>query len=359
MPLGILVLDERGVILLANARTEQNFAYERGELIGEPISRLVPELWVNGKSAYQDDFLLASGGLPASSLHDLNARRKNLSAFPCEIRFLRVSFKGEGAVLVFLEDKTDHYALLRTQRDLTHITRVSTIAELAGSLANELNQPLTAILSNGQAALRFMTVDSIDLAEVRDILNDVIQADYRDSEVIRRIRSVVKKGDAEFALLDLPDVIRDVVLLLRHGDSILRQTRVTLDICDDCPAVYADRVQLQQVTLNLLLNASGAMSDASPSEREVSIALTREPRNIACIAVHDCGHGLTVGKLDTVFKPFYTSKPHGLGQGLSISRSIVEFHGGRLWAENNIDRGATFYITLPAGNEAEHKESRQ
>jgi two-component system sensor kinase FixL len=357
LPLGILVLDERGEILFANGGAEKAFGYARGELIGERVSTLVPELLVDGRSAYHEGLLSTSAALPANSVHDVDAIRKDQSGFPGEIRFLRAAFKDERAILVFVEDRTDHYALLRNQQDLAHVTRVSTMGELAGSLAHELNQPLTAILSNVQAALRFMAVEPIDVAEVREILNDVVQDDYRASEVIRRIRAVVKKVGPELVLLDLAGVIHDVVLLL-HSDAILRQTRVVVDICEDRPTIRADKVQLQQVILNLLLNAFDAMSDVAPSARVVSITLTQQCDGMARIAVHDSGHGLTAGKLDSVFKPFYTSKPHGLGLGLSISRSIVELHGGRLWAENNLDRGATFYVTLPAANVAEHKESR-
>ncbi|HXZ10683.1 MAG TPA: ATP-binding protein, partial [Paraburkholderia sp.] len=357
LPLGILVLDERGEILFANGRAEKTFGYARSELIGEQVSRLAPDLLVDGRSAYQDGFLSRGATLPANSVHNIDARRKNQSTFPAEIRFLRAASNDERAILVFIEDKTDHYALLRNQQDLAHVTRVSTMGELAGSLAHELNQPLTAILSNVQAALRFMAVEPIDVVEVREILTDVVNDDYRASEVIRRIRAVVKKADPEFVLLDLAGVIHDVVLLL-HSDAILRQIRVTVDIREDRPAVRADKVQLQQVILNLLLNAFDAMSDVGAASRVVSITLSRQGDGMACIAVHDCGHGLAVGKLDCVFKPFYTSKPQGLGLGLSISRSIVELHGGRLWAENNIDRGATFYVTLPAGNAAQHEASR-
>lgn len=231
------------------------------------------------------------------------------------------------------------------------------MGELAGSLAHELNQPLTAILSNVQAAQRFMAEERIDVAEVREILNDIVQDDYRASEIIRRIRAVVKKGDIEFAYLDLASVIRDVVVLL-HSDAIMRETRVALDISDDLPAAYADRVQLQQVVLNLLLNAFDAMSDVTACERLVSIVLAEEGDGMLRISVRDCGHGLTVDQHETIFKPFYTSKPHGLGLGLSISRSIVERHGGRLWAKNNIDRGATFYVTLPTRDTAVQELSR-
>jgi two-component system sensor kinase FixL len=357
LPLGILMLDDQSEILIANVRTQKLFGYEGGQLVGQSISVLVPQLRVNDKSFYRDGFLSTSQALPSGPARSLLARRRDGSEFPVEIGLRQSSFKDDVVILVFIEDKTDHYELLRNQRDLAHLTRVSTMGELAGSLAHELNQPLTAILSNVQAAQRFMATDPIDVAEVREILNDIVQDDYRASEVIRRIRAVVRKGDMEFASVDLATVIRDVALLLR-SDAIMRETRVALEICDDLPAVYGDNVQLQQVTLNLLLNALDAMSHVSPRERVVSIALTAEGDDMVRIAVRDCGHGLMAGKLDTVFKSFYTSKPNGLGLGLSISRSIVELHGGRLWAENNTGRGATFFVTLPTENVAGHKQSR-
>jgi two-component system sensor kinase FixL len=357
MPLGIVLLDHQGKVLLANERAELAFGFGSGELTDEPVSRLVPELSVAGMAASQDDFLSTLAASPPGSARNVSARRKDLSIFAGEVRFARTLFKDRESIVMFIEDRTDHYALRRSQQDLAHVTRVSTIGELAGSLAHELNQPLTAILSNVHAALRFMATEPIDVAEVREILNDVVQDDYRASEIIRRVRAVVKKAEPEFALIDMAEIVHNAVVLL-HSDAILRNTRVIVDLCEDPPTVSGDKVQLQQVTLNLLLNAFDAMSDALPGERVVSVKLSRDGDGIARLAVHDRGRGITPGKLDSIFTPFYTSKPHGLGLGLSISRSIVELHGGRLWAENNPDRGATFYVTLPAANVAEHKESR-
>ncbi|SIT38100.1 PAS domain S-box (fragment) [Paraburkholderia ribeironis] len=365
LPLGVLALDEQGGILTANRRAERLFGYEASELAGKPVSLLVPDV-VNDRMNDRMDNDPAAMGREAACAADcfsagrapsLVARRRNGSEFPVDISFSHASRVGDMPALVFIEDRADHYDLLKSRRDLVHLARVSTMGELAGSLAHELNQPLTAILSNVQAAQRFMAAESIDVAEVQEILNDIVQDDYRASEVIRRIRLVVRKGDMEFALLNPAAVIRDVVLLL-HSDAIMRQTRVTVELCADPPQIYADKVQLQQVALNLLLNAFDAMHHLLPAERAVSIALTAQDDATVRIAVRDCGQGLTVEQLDTVFKPFYTSKPHGLGLGLSISRSIVELHGGRLWAENNLDRGATFYVTLPAGNGALNRKSR-
>jgi two-component system sensor kinase FixL len=357
LPLATFMLGSRGEVLAANARAESLFDYEDGEMIGKPVSLLVPEfddprspLWCNG-------FPSASPDRPSEATRRVVARRKQGTEFPAEIVVRRSSFQEDTSTLAFVEDRSDHYELVRNQQDLAHLTRVSTMGELAGSLAHELNQPLTAILSNVQAAQRFMAADPIDVAEVRDILNDIVQDDYRASEVLRRIRATVKKVDMESAPLDLATVIRDAVLLL-HTDAIVRETRVALEICDDVPAVCADKVQLQQVALNLLLNAFDAMSQVVPKDRVVSVELALQSEDMARIAVRDCGHGLTVGKLDAIFKPFYTSKPHGLGLGLSISRSIVELHGGRIWAENNLDRGATFYVTLPIGSDTGNQRSR-
>jgi two-component system, LuxR family, sensor kinase FixL len=357
LPLGIFMLGSRGEVLAANTRAETLFGYEGGEMIGKPVSLLIPEFNDPHSPVWRDEASSASPGRLPESAFRLVARRKQGAEFPVELIVRRSSFQNDASTLAFVEDRSDHYALLRNQQDLAHLTRVSTMGELAGSLAHELNQPLTAILSNVQAAQRFMAADPVDMAEVRDILNDIVQDDYRASEVLRRIRTTVKKVDVESVPLDLATVIRDAVFLL-HTDAIVRETRVALEVFDDVPAVCADKVQLQQVALNLLLNAFDAMSQVAPKERVVWVGLTLQGDDMARIAVRDCGHGLTVGKLDAIFKPFYTSKPHGLGLGLSISRSIVELHGGRIWAENNLDRGATFYVTLPVGSDTESQKSR-
>ncbi|SDI55684.1 two-component system, LuxR family, sensor kinase FixL [Paraburkholderia phenazinium] len=342
---------------MANLRACSLFGYGSDELPGVSISVLVPEPRESYDSSCCDGFLSTLTSLPFGATRSYVARRKDGSELPLEVSLRQSSFRGQVAVLAFVEDKSDHYGLLQNQQDLAHLTRVSTMGEIAGSLAHELNQPLTAILSNVHAAQRFMTADPIDVAEVLEILNDIVQDDYRASEVIRRIRSVVRKTDMEFALVDLVGVIREVVALL-YSEAIMRGARVALQSCAELPAVYADKVQLQQVILNLLLNAFDAMSHVLPGERLVSVEVAAQSDETVLIAVRDCGHGLTVGKLDTVFKPFHTSKPSGLGLGLSISRSIVELHGGRIWAENNINRGATFFVSLPGGKQARSRQSR-
>lgn len=230
--------------------------------------------------------------------------------------------------------------------ELAHVARMSTLGELAASLAHELNQPLTAILSNAQAAQRLLDVAPIDLAEIREILKDMVADDNRAGQVIQRLRALVKKQPPEFTALDLGAVMREVVHLV-HTDAILRASQIALAVAPGLPRVWGDRVELQQVALNLLLNALEAMKDRPVEDRQVAVQVEADGPGMVKVAVRDRGAGLGE-EIERVFRPFYTTKPDGLGVGLSISRSIVEAHGGRLWAENNADRGATFSFTVPA-----------
>jgi PAS domain S-box-containing protein len=230
--------------------------------------------------------------------------------------------------------------------ELAHVARISTLGELAASLAHELNQPLTAILSNAQAAQRLLNTAPIDLAEIREILKDVVADDNRAGQVIQRLRALVKKQPPEFTALDLGTIMRDVVNLI-HTDAILRASHVALTVAPGLSPVWGDRVELQQVALNLLLNAFEAMKERPVEDRQVTVGVEADGPSMVKVAVRDRGAGLG-DEVEQVFRPFYTTKPDGLGVGLSISRSIVEAHGGRLWAENNADRGATFSFTIPA-----------
>jgi len=220
------------------------------------------------------------------------------------------------------------------------------MGELAASLAHELNQPLTAILSNAQAAQRFLSANRVDIEEVREILHDIVEDNNRAGEVIRQMWPLVKKEELEFSSLDLASICREIVLLV-HSDAVLRNVRVSLDVRPDLPYARGDKVQLQQVLLNLLLNAFDAMKDCPLAERKVLVRAESDGAGLVRISVRDRGTGLTSDKLDKIFQPFFTTKPDGLGMGLFISRSIIETHGGCLWAENNLDRGATFHFTVP------------
>ena len=238
----------------------------------------------------------------------------------------------------------------REQRsELAHLTRVATLGELSGALAHELSQPLTAILSNAQAAQRLLARDQPDLREIGSILADIADDDRRAAEVIQRLRSMLRKDEQQFTPLDLNWLIREV-LLLERSDLITRQVAVAVELSPDLPQVYGDRVQLQQVVLNLVLNASEAMTTTAIGERRLVLVTARDQEGCQ-LDVVDQGCGIPADALERVFEPFFTTKRQGLGLGLSICRSIVEAHGGRLWASNNEENGATFHLALPANGQ--------
>jgi PAS domain S-box-containing protein len=233
------------------------------------------------------------------------------------------------------------------REQVTHLTRVAILGELSGALAHELNQPLAAILSNAQAAQRLLARDPVDLTELREILGDIAHDDNRAGEVIRRLRELFRRGEAELLPVDINEVVEET-LGLAHSEIIAHHVTVATAMAPGLPRVNGDRIQLQQVMLNLILNACEAMDGTNPSER--SLRLSTEPHDsdgAVTIAVSDRGRGLPPDVAPRVFEPFYTTKEQGLGLGLSISRSIVTAHGGRLWAANNVDGGTTFFAVLP------------
>ncbi len=240
-----------------------------------------------------------------------------------------------------------HQAEMETQllrRELALYSRAATVSELTASIAHELNQPLAAILSNAQAALSLMDRRTPDLKELREIFADIVADDQRAAEVIRSLRSMLKKGVTEHRPLSLNDLIRDVASIVRT-EALARKVSVALDLDSSLPSVNGDRVQLQQVVLNLIVNAFEAM-DASKQPRKLALR-TRQAAGELVLDAVDSGPGIPPGSLDSIFQPFVTTKKEGLGMGLSLSRSIAMAHLGRLWAENNADGGATFHLALP------------
>jgi signal transduction histidine kinase len=240
----------------------------------------------------------------------------------------------------------------RLRQDLTHIGRVSAMGELTASLAHELNQPLTAILSNAQAAQRLLAADPVNLEEIREILNDIVADDKRAGDVIHRLRALIKKGDLEHVPLDFNDVVGEVAWLVRP-DAVLRNVSMSLELAPDLPRVRGDRVQLQQVVLNLVLNGLEAMREPGAGERTLVIRTARDGATGVEVAVQDSGTGIDEKDVDRMFRPLYTTKPEGLGMGLAIARTIVEAHGGRLAAASNVHGGATFRFTVPVTTEKE------
>ena len=239
--------------------------------------------------------------------------------------------------------------------ELAHLSRVTTLGELSGSIAHELSLPLSAILSNAQAAQRVLANDKADLAEVREILNDIVSEDKRASEVIRRLRLWLKKGEVQQQPLQINKVVQDVLELIR-SDLINQKVTLETELPRNLPTVSVDPVQLQQVLLNLVVNACDAMAGCNNSQRRLVIRTGIENGGSAVVvSVTDQGTGIPEEKMEQIFEPFFSTKEKGMGIGLSVCRTIIAAHRGKLWAANNFDRGATFHFTLPVA--ASDKES--
>jgi PAS domain S-box-containing protein len=250
------------------------------------------------------------------------------------------------AVVVDITDRKRAEDNLReVQAELAHVARITTMGEMAASIAHEVNQPLSGVVINGNACLRWMAGDPPNMDEARDAVKRIIRDGKRASEVIARIRSLSKKSSVDKEPLDLNETIAEVVAF---AQGELRRTRVTLrtDLALDLPRVLGDRVQLQQVVLNLVLNGLEAMATVADRPRELVIETKREDSERACVAVRDVGVGLDSESIHRLFEAFYTTKSGGMGMGLSISRSIIENHGGRLWAVPNQGPGATFLFSV-------------
>lgn len=249
-------------------------------------------------------------------------------------------------------DNTDRMVadleLQRQRLQLAHLTRVAILGQLSGALAHELTQPLTAILSNAQAGQRLLGTSRPDGREIRLIFDDIVRNDKRAGEVIARLREMLKRGELQILRLDLEQLIREMLTLAR-SELAARQVETDLEVDRELPLVKGDRVQLQQVLLNLLMNAAEAMAANAPRDRRVRVRVARRGTGV-CTTISDCGPGIPAHQLETVFDAFYTTKDNGLGLGLSICRSIVTAHGGRLWASNNLPRGSSFHFTLPAAD---------
>jgi C4-dicarboxylate-specific signal transduction histidine kinase len=219
------------------------------------------------------------------------------------------------------------------------------LGELSGSLAHELNQPLTAILSNAQAAQRFLANKTADVEEVQEILRDIIDADHRAGDTIHRLRLLFKKGEVTHQSIDINLLVREVLTFL-NSDLINNRVSAVAELQPDLPMVQIDRVQMQQVMINLIMNACDAMGHLDGAPRKLRVRTERLPDGEVHLSIHDNGCGIPSEQLEKVFEPFVTTKSKGMGMGLAVCRTIVTAHGGRLWATNNPDAGATLHLTL-------------
>jgi len=251
-----------------------------------------------------------------------------------------------GTVQDISELKTLEAESQRLRTEIAHLDRVTTMGAMTAAIAHEINQPLAAILSNAQAAVRFLRHDQPDLDEIREALNDIILDDKRAAEVIRRLRKMVKKEALAIEPFDLNTVIEEVINIV-HSEIIIRNVSVIKDFKSGIPTLYGDPIQMQQVILNLLINALDAIKDQPVEARCILLSTRDEGNNGVSFSITDSGPGIDPDRIEAIFNPFYTMKPQGMGLGLPICRSIIETYGGHLRAENHPDGGATFTLWLP------------
>ena len=340
--------DERNTIVDVNRQACESLGYTRDELIGMQPGDVDPNFdprWVDKRFAKGEEIITFESRL----------RRKDGTLFPVEVRARMFrSEDGHRFVISLVRDITDRkkaeQALRETQAALAHATRVTTLGEVTASFAHELNQPLAAIVNNANACLGLVTSGRQELDEVREALADIVADAERASAIIERVRALAKRSAPEHVELRLIDVVNDV-LALTAAEALARRVTVQTAVPADLPLVLGDRVQLQQVLLNLVVNAMDAMGTVDERERRLRIhghIDTDDGRPAVTISVEDTGIGLRSEETNRLFEAFYTTKPQGMGLGLAISRSIIEAHGGRLWGESSRGRGAVFSFRLPA-----------
>jgi signal transduction histidine kinase len=250
----------------------------------------------------------------------------------------------------YLALKIESAEMHEARAQLAQFARVSTLGKLTASIAHEVNQPLAAVVTSGSACLRWLACQPPNIEKARQAVDRIVTDANRASEVVRRVRDLAKRAPPQKDWLNINETVLEIIVLTRtevEKHHILLETQLS----DDVPLVSADRIQLQQVFLNLIINAIEAISTCGEGPRELRVSSAKDGSNGVLVTVCDSGRGLGPGKLDDIFDAFYSTKPHGMGMGLAVSRSIIEAHGGLLWAKPNEPRGAVFQFTLPTGQE--------
>jgi two-component system sensor kinase FixL len=348
---GIITIDERGIVESFNRAAERIFGYQAKDVIGRNVRMLMPEPYRAEHDGYIANYVHTGEARIIGIGREVQGRRKDGQVFPMELAVGAVRLSGGRVFTGIVRDITDRkHAEGEAQRRLTelaHMARLVSMGDLATGLAHEVNQPLTAIVSHAQGCLRLLGSDRADLDTLSESLQQIAHQGQRAAEVIRRMREFLRKGESEMRPSLLNATVGEVLWLLK-GEIDLRSIRVVSELQPKLPPVAMDPVQIEQVVLNLIRNALDAMEKTPASERTLTVRTQVTPDRLnAEFSVTDTGIGLSPDVAAQLFKPFFSTKAAGLGQGLSICRSIVEAHRGQIWAEPNKEGGATFRFHLP------------
>jgi PAS domain S-box-containing protein len=350
--IGVFIWKLEGQIIDANDAFLRTVGYDREDLISGRLrwTHLTPPEWLDRDERWVPE-LKRTGSLQPFEKEYL---RKDGSRVPVLIGMAIFEDRGNqgvGFVLDLTERKRAEEGLRGAQMELAHVNRVATMGQLAASIAHDIKQPLTAVVSSSEAASSWLCMQPPNLDEAKAALARIDKAGILASDVVDRLRNLFRKGPARKDRLDINETVHDVIALIR-GEVSKNGVSLQTQLTDDLPTIQADRVQLQQVILNLIINAVEAMRDAGEQSRELLISTGKDATGGVLVAVHDSGPGLNPDSADRIFDAFYTTKPGGMGMGLSICRSIIEAHGRRLWASAKMPHGATFQFTVPAQEDA-------
>jgi PAS domain S-box-containing protein len=357
-PSGIILTNDRGHIILVNTHVEKLFGYRREELVGKPVDILVPERFARQHPAHRAQFLAAPIARAMGAGRDLFGRRRDGSEFPVEIGLNPIRTAQGLVVLASVIDitarKQAELEHLRQNMELARVGRVAVMGELAASLAHEVNNPIGAMVANASAGLRLITAGKVEIGELNDLFTDIAADGRRAGEIVQGIRNMVRKGKVHHALIQIEGIIHDLLRIV-HAEAVGRDVTVSAEVDSDGGRVWADRVQLLQVFLNLTLNAFEAMSAMRPDARRLGIHAGSNGNGEIVVSVRDSGPGFPEGLVEQLFEPFFSTKAEGTGMGLAISRSIIEAHGGTLSGENCDNGGACFTVRLPEAKEDKSK----
>jgi PAS domain S-box-containing protein len=347
----IFVRDMNDVITYWNCGAEELYGWSRDEAVGKVTHQLLKRGFLVPLKAITEE-LLRSGRWDGELVH---TKRDGTRVTVASRWSLQQDERGRPIAIVetnndITERNQAQQALQRAQAELAHLNRVMTLGELTASIAHEVNQPLAGVVTNGAACLRWLDREPPDLGEARGALESVISDGMRASEVIERVRALSKKADLKMLPLNINDVINDVIRLLRR-EVLDHLVSLRIELASTLPGVMGDRVQLQQVIINLVMNGIEAMAGIADRPRELVIRSRRHETEQVLIEVQDAGGGIDPGNVDRLFNAFFTTKPNGMGMGLSVCRSIIQSHGGRIWASRNVGAGAAFHFTLPCAPE--------
>jgi len=354
----VISVDADQRITVFNRAAEKSFGYTAAEVIGQPLELLLPDRSAASHRQLIEGFDHSSvTARRMGELREVFGRRKNGSEFPAEASISKLNLPGGKLFTAFLRDVTERKqieaarkqavdALVEARAELARVARVTTMGELAASIAHEVNQPLAAVITNASACLRWLAATPSNMAEANAAVQRIIRDANRAGEVIVGIRAFLKRGQPRKTQLQMGEIVREVVILAQ-GEARTHEVAMRVESTADLPPVLADQVEVQQVLLNLILNAIEAMSTVTERARVLEVATAKHGADEVVVAVRDSGPGLDLGRMERLFDPFYTTKPDGMGMGLAISRSIIDAHGGQLWAMPNDGPGATFRFTLP------------